>query len=133
MHKLDTLRDDMTIRLGLLVFISWLAVADSHVYAMGGTPEPEQAACKSFEELTPLRANIEQMLEQFTECQSNADCVLLTFNCPLPCGAAVSRHMSNEIESKSQHYDAQTCDSCTYRCRSIKAAECINNRCTVIY
>lgn len=132
MHKLDILRTDIAIRLGLLVFLSWLVLADSQLYA-GGMPQAEPEACQSFEELAPLRADIEQMLEQSTQCESSADCILLTFNCPLPCGAAVSRQTSLEIESMSKHYDAQTCDSCTYRCRAMKAAECIDNRCTVIY
>ena len=73
---------------------------------------------------TPTQDEVVAIIDRYSYCEKDADCVGIYGKCPLPCQIAVNTSFSGVVESIINNFrDAQT-PQCTYKCMEIKKVIC---------
>lgn len=72
-------------------------------------------------------ATINREIAKANYCQSNADCKVVTGQCPFGCYIPVNNTQGDRIEGLVNAYQS----SCTYSCLEYKGIDCVDNKCQV--
>ncbi len=70
---------------------------------------------------------VKREIRQANYCETNADCKVITGQCPFGCYIPVNVSQGDRIEVMVDAYQS----ACTYSCAEYKGVDCVDRRCQV--
>lgn len=72
----------------------------------------------------PSKEDIVSLLDRYSYCESDSDCVGIYGKCPLPCQIAINTKFSWAVDSIINNFRDNQESQCMYKCMEIKSVKC---------
>lgn len=100
------------------------AAAGNHYYQVVTIDELTKIA-------VPNQEAVEALIEQYSYCEQDTDCVGIYGKCPLPCHIAINTKFQATVEKIIDNFWNNQESQCAYKCMEIGKVSCNNYKCVV--
>lgn len=73
---------------------------------------------------TPTQETVEELIKQYSYCETDDDCAAIEWKCPLPCHIAINAKYQETVEQIINNFRNNQETQCTYKCMEIASVSC---------